>query len=49
MFSDNEKAVGYAWNLMGFVAKLAQGVSVVACGFCGWVSLFHNISPARPA
>lgn len=25
-FSDNRKAVGYAWNLMGFVAKLAQGV-----------------------
>jgi len=25
-FSDNNKAVGYAWNLMGFVAKLAQGV-----------------------
>ncbi|KAK7048537.1 4Fe-4S ferredoxin-type domain-containing protein [Favolaschia claudopus] len=27
VFSDNRKAVGYAWNLMGFVAKLAQGVS----------------------
>lgn len=27
IFSDNKKAVGYAWNLMGFVAKLAQGVS----------------------
>jgi len=26
-FSDNNKAIGYAWNLMGFVAKLAQGVS----------------------
>ncbi|KAJ6525276.1 hypothetical protein DFH09DRAFT_1188758 [Mycena vulgaris] len=26
VFSDNRKAVGYAWNLMGFVAKLAQGV-----------------------
>ena len=26
IFSDNKKAVGYAWNLMGFVAKLAQGV-----------------------
>ncbi|KAJ3733329.1 hypothetical protein DFJ43DRAFT_995462 [Lentinula guzmanii] len=26
IFSDNRKAVGYAWNLMGFVAKLAQGV-----------------------
>jgi hypothetical protein len=31
VFSDNRKAVGYAWNLMGFVAKLAQGVS----GVCG--------------
>lgn len=28
IFSDNKKAVGYAWNLMGFVAKLAQGVSI---------------------
>ncbi|KAJ7625379.1 hypothetical protein DFH06DRAFT_1229364 [Mycena polygramma] len=28
VFSDNRKAVGYAWNLMGFVAKLAQGVSL---------------------
>jgi hypothetical protein len=27
IFSDNKKAVGYAWNMMGFVAKLAQGVS----------------------
>ncbi|KAJ7147142.1 hypothetical protein C8R43DRAFT_1012117 [Mycena crocata] len=27
VFSDNRKAVGYAWNLMGFVAKLAQGVN----------------------
>lgn len=27
IFSDNRKAVGYAWNLMGFVAKLSQGVS----------------------
>jgi len=26
IFSDNKKAVGYAWNLMGFVVKLAQGV-----------------------
>jgi hypothetical protein len=25
-FSDNKKAVGYAWNLMGLVAELAQGV-----------------------
>lgn len=33
IFSDNKKAVGYAWNLMGFVAKLAQGVSrvVIVC------------------
>ena len=30
IFSDNKKAVGYAWNLMGFVAKLAQGVSMLA-------------------
>ncbi len=30
IFSDNKKAVGYAWNLMGFVAKLAQGVSLNA-------------------
>ena len=29
IFSDNKKAVGYAWNLMGFVAKLAQGVSSI--------------------
>ncbi|KAF8968960.1 hypothetical protein BDZ97DRAFT_1797210 [Flammula alnicola] len=27
IFSDNKKAVGYAWNLMGFVAKLAHGVN----------------------
>ncbi|KAK7469361.1 hypothetical protein VKT23_003837 [Stygiomarasmius scandens] len=27
-FSDNNKAVGYAWNLMGFVAKLAQGLGL---------------------
>ncbi|KAJ4481960.1 hypothetical protein J3R30DRAFT_3286103 [Lentinula aciculospora] len=27
IFSDNKKAVGYAWNLMGFVAKLAQGAN----------------------
>ncbi len=26
VFSDNKKAVGYAWNLLGFIAKLAQGV-----------------------
>ncbi|EAU85818.2 hypothetical protein CC1G_05035 [Coprinopsis cinerea okayama7 len=26
IFSDNKKAIGYAWNLMGFVAKLAQGL-----------------------
>ena len=33
IFSDNKKAVGYAWNLMGFVAKLAQGVSrvIIVC------------------
>jgi hypothetical protein len=31
IFSDNKKAVGYAWNLMGFVAKLAQGVCGVFC------------------
>ena len=29
IFSDNKKAVGYAWNLMGFVAKLAQGVRII--------------------
>ncbi|KAF5382336.1 hypothetical protein D9757_008469 [Collybiopsis confluens] len=28
IFSDNRKAVGYAWNLMGFVAKLAQGLGL---------------------
>ncbi|KAF5330267.1 hypothetical protein D9758_014459 [Tetrapyrgos nigripes] len=28
IFSDNKKAVGYAWNLMGFVAKLAQGLGL---------------------
>ncbi|KAJ7781753.1 hypothetical protein DFH07DRAFT_791344 [Mycena maculata] len=28
VFSDNRKAVGYAWNLMGFVAKLAQGLGL---------------------
>ena len=35
IFSDNKKAVGYAWNLMGFVAKLAQGVGTIrsSCGF----------------
>ncbi|KAG5652814.1 hypothetical protein H0H81_003530 [Sphagnurus paluster] len=27
-FSDNKKAVGYAWNLMGFTAKLAQGLGL---------------------
>jgi hypothetical protein len=31
IFSDNKKAVGYAWNLMGFVAKLAQGVCGIFC------------------
>jgi hypothetical protein len=29
IFSDNKKAIGYAWNLMGFVSKLAQGVSTL--------------------
>ncbi|PFH53342.1 hypothetical protein AMATHDRAFT_45610 [Amanita thiersii Skay4041] len=28
IFSDNKKAVGYAWNLMGFVVKLAQGLGL---------------------
>ncbi|KAG6889814.1 hypothetical protein C0992_003929 [Termitomyces sp. T32_za158] len=28
IFSDNKKAIGYAWNLMGFVAKLAQGLGL---------------------
>ncbi|KAF8628808.1 hypothetical protein AX15_003703 [Amanita polypyramis BW_CC] len=28
LFSDNKKAVGYAWNLVGFVAKLAQGLGL---------------------
>ncbi|KAJ2931854.1 hypothetical protein H1R20_g5236, partial [Candolleomyces eurysporus] len=28
IFSDNNKAIGYAWNLMGFVAKLAQGLGL---------------------
>ncbi|KAE9405690.1 hypothetical protein BT96DRAFT_988202 [Gymnopus androsaceus JB14] len=28
IFSDNKKAVGYAWNLCGFVAKLAQGLGL---------------------
>ncbi|KAG5644900.1 hypothetical protein DXG03_007452 [Asterophora parasitica] len=28
VFSDKKKAVGYAWNLMGFVAKLAQGLGL---------------------
>ncbi|KIY45194.1 hypothetical protein FISHEDRAFT_49804 [Fistulina hepatica ATCC 64428] len=27
IFSDNKKAVGYAWNLLGFVAKLTQGLN----------------------
>jgi hypothetical protein len=27
MFSDNQKAAGYAWGLMGLTAKLAQSVS----------------------
>lgn len=25
--SDNKHSIGHAWHLMGFVAKLAQGVS----------------------
>ena len=33
IFSDNKKAVGYAWNLMGFVAKLAQGVSSIGMDY----------------
>jgi hypothetical protein len=33
IFSDNRKAIGYAWNLMGFVAKLAQGVCCSALMF----------------
>lgn len=33
IFSDNKKAVGYAWNLMGFVAKLAQGVGAIVSVF----------------
>ncbi|KAF8650016.1 hypothetical protein AX16_005468 [Volvariella volvacea WC 439] len=28
IFSDNKKAIGYAWNLVGFVAKLAQGLGL---------------------
>ncbi|KAK0464414.1 uncharacterized protein EV420DRAFT_1627400 [Desarmillaria tabescens] len=28
VFSDNKKAVGYAWNLLGFIAKLAQGLGL---------------------
>ncbi|KAF7422349.1 hypothetical protein PC9H_010505 [Pleurotus ostreatus] len=28
MFSDNKDAVTYAWNLMGFVAKLSQGLGL---------------------
>ncbi|KAF9049458.1 hypothetical protein BDZ89DRAFT_1032938 [Hymenopellis radicata] len=28
VFSDNKKAVGYAWNLLGFITKLAQGLGL---------------------
>lgn len=28
IFSDNRKALGYAWNLLGFVAKLVQGLGL---------------------
>ena len=43
IFSDNKKAVGYAWNLMGFVAKLAQGVCIIY-RFCAslWLLLRHR-------
>jgi hypothetical protein len=27
IFCDNNKSVGYAWNMIGFVIKMAQGVS----------------------
>jgi len=33
IFSDNKKSVGYAWNLMGFVAKLAQGVGAIPSSY----------------
>ena len=46
IFSDNRKAIGYAWNLMGFVAKLAQGVCCSALMFLMSSSLFP---PARPS
>lgn len=29
VFSDQKKAAGYAWGLMGLTAKLAQSVSLV--------------------
>ena len=46
IFSDNRKAIGYAWNLMGFVAKLAQGVCYAILMFLISSSLFP---PARPS
>ncbi|KAG6916036.1 hypothetical protein DXG01_008759 [Tephrocybe rancida] len=38
IFSDNKKAIGYAWNLMGFVAKLAQGFRNHHRVLTDWVS-----------
>ena len=33
IFSDNRKALGYAWNLLGFVAKLVQGVRLAPLSY----------------
>ncbi|KIY68324.1 hypothetical protein CYLTODRAFT_395596 [Cylindrobasidium torrendii FP15055 ss-10] len=35
VFSDNKKAVGYAWNLLGFVIKMAQGLGLHRAGSKG--------------
>ena len=57
IFSDNKKAVGYAWNLMGFVAKLAQGVRIstlphfscyLSVRLTAWTSCVTNISGHVP-
>lgn len=39
--SDNRRAVGHAWNLTGFMAKMAQGVSC----FLAWLIGFPLLIP----
>lgn len=48
MFSDNKDAVTYAWNLMGFVAKLSQGVSILCLVFSG-IHISVTLGVAWPA